>query len=294
VSVPRFELLAVPDRDLLGEGPWWDLETGFLHWVDIEGRRIRRARLDGTGEVQLATSTEVGFVVPTTHGSLLSGLRDGLFEIDPVTGAATSVFPADYDAGSHRINDGKTDRRGRVWFGTKHDPELAASSAFYRYDADGVERVFDGFITSNGLGWSPDDTVMYHTDTLRRTIFAYDFDAERGVLSGRRVFAEDPDTYVPDGLTVDSEGFLWAAKWDGGLVVRYAPDGSVADRLEMPVSRPTSCMFVGDSLDTLAVTSAAAPERDEPLAGSVFLIDAGVSGLPERRAEVPGAKTPHR
>lgn len=287
MSTPRFELLAVPDRDLLGEGPWWDVETGFLHWVDIEGRRIRRARLDGSGEEQLSTATEVGFVVPTTRGSLLAGLRDGLYEIDSATGAASIAFQADYDSGSHRINDGKTDRRGRVWFGTKHDPETAASSSFYRYDTDGVERLFDGFITSNGLGWSPDDQVMYHTDTLRRTIFAYDFEPERGVLSGRRIFAEDPGTYVPDGLTVDGEGFVWAAKWDGGLVVRYAPDGSVAQRLEMPVSRPTSCMFVGDGLDTLAVTSAAAPGRDEVLAGSVFLIDVGVSGLPERRAAMP-------
>ncbi len=291
MTAPRFELLPVHDRDLLGEGPWWDVQTRFLHWVDIEGRRVRRVRLDGTGEVQLGTTSEVGFAVPTVRGSLLAGLRDGLHELDATTGAARLVFPADYDTGSHRINDGKTDRRGRVWFGTKHDPETAATSSFYRFDGDGdgVQRVLDGIITSNGLGWSPDDAVMYHTDSLVRTIFAYDFDAERGGLSGRRVFAEDPGTCVPDGLTVDAEGFVWAAKWDGGVVVRYAPDGSVAARLELPVCRPTSCMFVGDRLDTLAVTSAVSPGRDEPLAGSVFLIDVGVLGLPERRADVPAA-----
>ena len=280
-----FDILSVEARDVLGEGPWWSVADQTLTWVDIRGQRVRRAALNGSGERAWPTPSEVGFAVPNEEGLLLLGLRDGLYWLDPVTGNLAINTLVGVGRTDHRINDGKSDRRGRLWFGSMHDAETDATSCLYRYDEIGVTQVLGGITTSNGLGWSPDNTVLYHTDSIARRIMSYQFDVESGEFSGGRVFAEDPVGYVPDGLTVDADGFVWGAKWNGGKVVRYAPDGTPVLELTLPIARPTSCMFVGPDLGTLAVTSAAGGNTDaegERLAGSVFLLDVDAQGLPER------------
>jgi sugar lactone lactonase YvrE len=144
-----------------------------------------------------------------------------------------------------------------------------------------------GFICSNGLGWSPDDRTMYFTDSMVRTIWAYEFDLPTGALGARRVFAKLADNDgVPDGLTVDSEGFVWSAIWDGWRVIRYAPDGSIDREVSMPVQRPSSCMFGGPDLKTLYITSACvelgwSALAKGPLAGALFALECDVAGLPE-------------
>ncbi|MCL2317163.1 MAG: SMP-30/gluconolactonase/LRE family protein [Actinomycetia bacterium] len=277
-----YDLLDLDDRDRLGEGPWWHEAQQRLYWVDITGRRVRAANLDGTGAQEWATPSEVGFVVPDEAGRLVCGLRGGLGVLDPATGALQQGVVVEHRS-DHRLNDGKTDRAGRLWFGSMHDPETDPTSRFYRVDAAGVQVVFDDIITSNGLGWSPDNRTMYYTDSKTWQILSLDFDPDTGVLRNPRVFAEDPQgQYVPDGLTVDAEGCVWGAKWQGHRVVRYAPDGRLLLDLRFPVSRMTSCMFAGPRLDVLVVTSARGPEDDEPLAGRVFLVDPGTHGLGER------------
>jgi len=161
-------------------------------------------------------------------------------------------------------------------------------SGFYRYDQTGVKWQFGEVTTSNGLGWSPNGRIFYYTDSLARTIWTFDFDPDAGVLSNRQVFSCDPVGYVPDGLTVDVDGAVWAAKWDGNKVVRYRPDGTVDFELMFPVRRPTSTMFVGADLSTLAVTSANLDRTADgaALAGAVFLIPTQTFGLPEARAVV--------
>jgi len=281
VEDASFELLDNDDRDSLGEGPWWSAAEQRLYWVDILGRRVRRSDLDAHDVEQWATPSEVGFVVPDVAGQLVVGLRHGLARLDPATAAVEPGVQVD-ERTDRRINDGKTDRAGRVWFGSMHDPETDPTSRFYRLDASGCHVIFDDVITSNGLGWSPDDKVMYYTDSKTWQIRAFDFDAGTGELSSPRVFASDPrGEYVPDGLTVDAEGCVWGAKWGGSRVVRYAPDGRVLRDLRFPVQRMTSAMFGGPDLSTLIVTSARGPADDEPLAGRVFLIDAGVKGMAE-------------
>lgn len=281
-----FEILAV-SRDVLGEGPWWSVADQTLTWVDIRGHRVRRSDLAAAGEAEWHTPSDVGFAVPGASGQILLGLRGGLFWLNPKSGTIYLDTELPELGADHRLNDGKTDRFGRVWFGSMHDAETEATACLYRYDRSGVQTILPGITTSNGLGWSPDDSVMYHTDSMARRIMSYEFDAESGRISGGRVFAEDPAGYVPDGLTVDAEGFLWSAKWDGGKIVRYAPDGRLVLELEFPVLRPTSCMFVGPDLRTLAITSAFSDRDDTAgmrLAGSVFLLDVGVQGLPEHPA----------
>ena len=142
-------------------------------------------------------------------------------------------------------------------------------------------------ILSNGLGWSPDNRTMYFTDFGRRVIYAYDFDAETGAISKRRPFIEIPrDAGFPDGMTIDAEGCLWVAHWDGWRVTRYGPDGKPRQTIRMPVKRPTSCTFGGPDLSILYVTSARMGLTEEelaaaPLSGSVFAIRTGTVGLAE-------------
>lgn len=279
-----YDVLPTANRAVLGEGPWWSVSDQTLTWVDIPARSVHRSRLDGSRAEQWETPEDVGFAVPNTDGLLLIGLRSGLHWLDPRTGSIWLDESIEQERFDHRINDGKTDRAGCVWFGTMHDAETQATGALYRADSRGTNRVLDGITTSNGLGWSPDGTVMYHTDSMTHSIRAYPFDTAAGVLGAGAIFAVDPPGYVPDGLTVDANGFVWSAKWNGGVVVRYAPDGRVDRELRLPVSRPTSCMFVGSDLRTLAVTSARPDvnsQEGEPLAGSVFLMDVGVAGIPE-------------
>jgi sugar lactone lactonase YvrE len=277
-------------RCLLGEGPWWSAKEDRLYWVDITGRRVHRAALDGAAYRSWEMPSDVGFVVPHRDGGAVVGLRDGLHHLDLETGETRLLLPLEQDRPDQRFNDGKCDPQGRLWFGSMGDDCAEPVGALYRYDGgSGSTRVLGGVLTSNGLGWSPDGTRMYYTDSPRKRIDRLDFDAGTGTVSARRPFAATWGEGLPDGLAVDSEGFVWSAMWDGACVVRYAPDGSVDRTVPMPVARPTSCMFAGPDLSTLVITSAVdgpsvLSERPD-LGGATFLVDVEVPGL----AEVPFA-----
>lgn len=280
--VDRFEILpGSTRRDVLGEGPSWSPSEGLLYSIDALGRRIRWSRLDGAGAGTMETPSEVGFVVPADDGSLVVGLRDGIYRADRRAGLIEKLVNADFDVADHRINDGKVDRAGRLWYGTMHLAETRPSGHLYRYQSGVQRRMHDDVTVSNGIGWSPDDTVMYYADSGTGRITAFDFDLSTGRIDRPRSFLDDP-SLISDGLTVDAEGCAWAAKWNGGRVVRYDPDGVEMSTWALPVSRTTSCAFAGADLDVLVVTSAAYQREDEPLAGSIFLLRPGVRGIPER------------
>jgi len=157
-----------------------------------------------------------------------------------------------------RFNDGRCDRRGRFWVGSLHEARLPETASLYRFDPDGRHtEMVAGVTVSNGIAWSLDNRVMYFADSWTRTIFSFDFDLDSGTVHNRRVFVQLPEgAGVPDGATVDAEGFLWSATFDGGCVIRYAPDGSTDRVIKMPVQRPTSCAFGGENFSILYVTSA--------------------------------------
>jgi L-arabinonolactonase len=232
----------------------------------------------------------IGSLALRESGGVLVALRSGLHLLDLESGALTLVCAPEPERPDNRLNDGRCDRRGRFWVGSMQDRERGSTGALYRIDPDHRgHRVQDGITVPNGLGWSPDGRVMYFTDTPSRTIHAYDFDADAGVPGRRRVFAHVPDDAgYPDGATVDAEGYLWSAHWDGWRVTRYAPDGRVDRVLKLPVQRPTCCAFGGDGLDVLYITSAAAGLGPQalthgPLAGGLFAVEVGGRGLPEPR-----------
>lgn len=274
----------------LGEVPVWDVAEAALYWVDIEAGLLQR--LDPRdGAVRRWTLPErVCAVAPRQRGGLLLALASGFAFFDPETGTLDRLAAPEAHLPTNRMNDGKCDRRGRFWAGTMNDGLRGSTGALYRLDPDlACHRMERGIGISNSLAWSPDDRVFYFADSLRRTIFAYDFDVDAGRIANRRIFtdcADQPGT--PDGSTVDAEGYLWNAQWDGWRLVRYAPDGRVDRVVPLPVQKPTSCMFGGADLATLYVTSAvwdlSSAERErQPLAGGLLALDVGVRGLPETR-----------
>ncbi len=268
----------------LGEGPVWCAGEGVLYWVDIDLGRIHRYDpVTGTDEF-LEAGEPVGAVVPTRSGGLAVAARSGFGLIDGWPQPPRALTGVEADRPETRMNDGACDTHGRFWAGTMHADEEPGHGALYRLDPDGtVTRMVEGVSISNGIGWSPDDTVMYYVDTPSRGVDAFDFDAARGDLSGRRrLFDIEPADGWPDGLVVDAEGCLWIGLWDGWAVRRYDPDGTLIGVVDVPCARVTKCAFGGPELDELFITTASPemPSADEPHAGGLFRVSPGMRGLP--------------
>jgi L-arabinonolactonase len=279
-----------PADAVLGESAVWDVTEQALYWVDIKGRLVHRFDPRHERDAQWPVAEDVGSLAVRASGGLILALRSGFHFLDPTTGRTTLVAAPEPDRAENRFNDGKTDRQGRFWAGSMHDPETQPTGALYRLDADlACRRLIDGVVVSNALCWSPDSRTMYHADTCARRVWAWDFDPDRGEVANRRTFVQVPDDEgAPDGATVDVEGFVWIAHWNGWRVTRYDPAGRVARVVRLPVQRPTCPAFGGANLDVLYVTSASiglsADERaQQPWAGSLLALDPGVRGLPEAR-----------
>ena len=222
----------VPAGAVLGEGALWDVGEQALYWVDIKGRRVHRYDPRGDHDQQWPVAEDVGSLAVRSGGGLLLALRSGFHFFDPQTGRTTPAAEPEPERVENRFNDGKTDRQGRFWAGSMHNPETRPTGGLYRLDADlSCRRLIDGIVVSNALCWSPDGRTMYHTDTPTRIVSAWDFDPVSGDIANRRTFVRVPDGEgYPDGATVDADGFVWIAHWDGWRVTRYDPTGRVARR----------------------------------------------------------------
>ncbi len=281
-------VLAVPA--LLGESPVWCQRDKVLYWVDIKQPAVHRFN-PATGDTQSWPMPEdVGSIGLRESGGAVAALRSGFATLDFCTGSVQELAGVSLQGPDMRFNDGRCDRRGRFWAGTLHENRLPGTASLYRLDPDGqCSRMIDGLTVSNGLAWSLDNRAMYFADSWTKTIFQCDFDLDTGTPHNQRIFAEIPaGAGVPDGATVDVEGFLWSANFDGGCITRYAPDGTVDRVIPMPVPRPTSCAFGAEDFSILYVTSASINLTDEqraaaPLAGGLFAVETGVKGLAEPR-----------
>ena len=275
----------LPVGNKLGECPLWHREEQVLYWVDIEQESFHSFNPESGEKETNQVGQPIGCLAFRAEGGLIFALRDGIGFWNPETQSTEIIANPEAGRKNARFNDGKVDRKGRLWAGTIGED---ANSSLYRFDPDGsVHTMETGITISNGIGWSPDDKTMYYTDSARRVIYTYDFDLSSGEIANRRKFVQVPVTEgFPDGLTVDSEGFIWSAQWDGWRVTRYDPDGKVERVINMPVQRPTSCTFGGEDLSRLYITSAwtglaEADRREQPLAGDLFLIQTEFTGQPE-------------
>ena len=264
-----------------GEGPVWWPDGSGLRWVDMLAGDVLSLAADGT--VGRAHVGDVAAAVrPRQGGGAVIAVERG-FALQDADGTLTALDAVWSDEGI-RMNEGGCDPDGRFWCGSMAYDQSPGAASMYRFDPDGsVRRVFGDVTVSNGLEWSPDGALAYYADTATHRIDVFDYDRDAG-LTGRRPFVVLGEDGNPDGLTVDAEGGIWVALHGSGAVHRYDAAGRLDAVVEVPTPQVTACTLGGPRLDQLFVTTSRegmGPD-DDPLAGALFRVDAGVRGRPVR------------
>ena len=270
----------------LGEAPVWSREEKRLYWVDILHPAIYRLDPETGLNETCNPGKLVSAVLPASDGRLVAATQDGLELLDFTSGRMLPFANPEMELQDNRLNDAKIGPGGAIWVGSMRLDASKPTGGLFRVTANGaVARKDSGLTVSNGLAWSPDETTFYFVDTVPGYIYAYDFEPGKGILTNKRIFASiSEQDGRPDGLTVDAQGGVWCAIWDGWCLHRYTPDGRLDQVIDMPIPRPTSLTFGGDDLGTLFVTSArtrlpASTLSEAPLSGGVFSFRPGVTGL---------------
>ncbi|MDT7844571.1 SMP-30/gluconolactonase/LRE family protein [Streptomyces justiciae] len=269
--------VAVRAEATLGEGPTWDAATGRLLWLDILGARLHTYDPATGHRTVRVTDQHVGAAKPRANGGLVLNLRDGVALLDPDD---TFRWLHHEPVPGRRANDAAIAPDGSLWAGTMRYDEAPGGGTLTRFTPDGTaETVLDDVAVSNGTGWSPDGRLMYYIDSPTRRVDV--FDHEAGKVSNRRPFAEIEDgAGFPDGLTVDADGCVWVALWDGGAVRRYTPAGDLDRVITLPTPRVTACAFGGADLTDLYITTARVGlESPHPVAGSLLVVPGAGKGL---------------
>lgn len=292
----------------LGEGPLWREAEQALYLVDIKGRRLHRWQQADGARASWGLSEMTGWVLPCAHDAgLLAGLQSGIAYLEFASAETQATPGAPVSRGARpgpalnvrwlhrlhapgsrlRLNDARADRFGNVWFGTMdHVQEGNPVGELFRLDVDGkIERFDTGYGVTNGPAFSPDGRTLYHTDSARRIVYAFDLD-QAGTPHNKRVWRQfDAADGYPDGMAIDTAGCLWIAFWDGARIARFSPAGQLLANVPMPVLRPTSLAFGGADFRTLFITSARTPAGVD-LHGAEALMQGGLFRL---RVDVAGA-----
>ncbi|MFF8398531.1 SMP-30/gluconolactonase/LRE family protein [Streptomyces sp. NPDC016172] len=269
--------VAVRAEAELGEGPTWDAAAGRLLWIDILGSRLHTYDPATGRRTVRRTEQHIGAVKPRAGGGLVLNLRDGVGLLDPDGGFRWLHHEP---VPGRRANDAAVAPDGALWAGTMRYDEAPGGGTLSRVTGEGtVDVVLDDVAVSNGTGWSPDGRLMYYIDTPTRRVDV--FDHADGRISGRRTLAGiEEGAGFPDGLTVDAEGCVWVALWQGSAVRRYTPGGELDRVIELPVPLVTACAFGGPDLTDLYVTTARTGLTDPPaLAGALFVVPGAGKGL---------------
>lgn len=278
-------------HDILGESPVWSVPEQVLYWVDIRAPALRR--LDGrSGEIRsFAMPALVGAVMLDAQpGFVVVGLTDGLYRFELATGDLTPLLKRDHGNGNIRLNDSRAHISGRIVYSTMWDYGARRAGGIFLAGSDSGDAftsmpLLTDMTVPNAICFSPDGKTLYFADSAEGSIRSAHFTGNR-IEREALLAPADAAPGKPDGATVDSEGFLWNARYGGGCLARFAPDGRLDRLVELPITQPTSCAFGGPDLRTLFVTSASqklsdGQRADEPLAGCLLALDVGVAGLGE-------------
>jgi sugar lactone lactonase YvrE len=278
---------------LVGECPLWHADEACLYWVDINGFKVHRLHPATGAHRAWRMPSEPSALAIHAGGGLVVATREGMVHLDIDSDAIGAMVSAPYDTAIVRFNDGKVDPAGRFWIGTIYEPRTEAAAQMYCLDKGDLKLVWSGGMTvSNGLGFSPDQRTLYHSDTTSHRIDCYDYDVATGAVSNARNFqrfsTDKANNYGgrPDGAAVDSEGAYWCAMFEGARLLRFAPSGELLQEIALPLRCPTMLAFGGDDLRTLYVTSAShgrsEAEREQyPLTGCVLAVQVDVAGRAE-------------
>lgn len=278
--------LVLDARAVLGEGPCWNEQEKALYWVDIIGKKF--GRLDpATGHNEdFLIGEYVGAVVCAGQDEVVLATQSGFQTYHMKQRQLSPIVDPESHLSENRFNDGKCDSRGRFWAGTMEIIGKEAKGSLYVLDTDrSCRKVFDGVGVSNGIAWSLDETEMYYIDSMKKLVHAFDYDVERGEISNPRTLIDFAgEQGFPDGMTIDEEGMLWIAHWDGWQVSRWNPQtGEKLESIPVPAAKATSCIFGGEELDILYITTARKDVQEnqageQPHAGGIFAVQPGVKG----------------
>jgi sugar lactone lactonase YvrE len=286
----RIDALSAPPNRL-GECPLWCWRSQRLWWVDVlAGELWSHDPKTGACQLHPVKARRLGAIALRAVGGLILACDDGLYAYDPGSGAQSFLLDPERGREGHRKNDGRVDSAGAFWIGTLREADYAPVGAIYRVtNGPTAVRKFAELAIPNGLAFDPARERMYFADTRAFTIWVCALDPQTGELGERQIFARTAAPARPDGSCVDAEGHVWNAEYAGGSVVRYAPDGRIAQRIALPVSHPTCCCLGGERLDTLYITSASEPlsaqdRHAEPLAGRMLVMSVETIGRAEFEA----------
>jgi len=265
-----------------GEGPLWHPTEQRLYWTDIPAGKLFRYDPKTGHHEQFYSGEVVGGFTFQDDGALLLFMAQGSVKIwrDGALETIVEEIPEERDS---RFNDVFADPAGRVYCGTMGT--ATRKGRLYRLDPDRTLTVMlEGIGVSNGMGLTLDRKQMYYTDSLARQIYLFDYDQATGALSNQRVFADcNDEPSLPDGMTVDAQGNVWSARWDGYCLVQYAPDGAELQRIQFPAKKVSSVIFGGPDYKDMYVTTAGGNDKTEngATAGALYRLRLGIQGLPE-------------
>lgn len=276
------------EPDLVGESPMWHPVEQRLYWCDTRGKALRRLEADGSVR-SWPMPNNIGSYVFRRSGGVVAALKQGFSEVDLTSGEVSLIVHPEPHLPENRLNDGRCDRRGRFWCGSRDPGDTHPGGSLFRLDADFSHRTMDsGFIVSNGMAFSPDDKTMMFGDSRGETVWRYDLDIDSGDIHNKQVYLSTRDLpWRIDGATFDSEGYYWCALISDSSIARFDPLGRLDRIVRLPVTHPTMCNFGGPDLDVLYVTSgsvflSAAQRAQQPLAGALFAVHGlGVRGVAE-------------
>lgn len=277
-----------------GEGPTWDDRAQALFHVDIPARTVYRIDAASRTTQKWVFPSEVGSIGLADSGRLVVAVRHAVGLFDTADGKWTALAQIEPErVRTTRTNDGKVGPDGAFWVGTMDDRDDVPKEpigALYRVTADGkIEKKIEGVVISNGLAWSPDGRTMYHTDARAGWIDRWDFDPASGKIGGRkRIATMDNEGGRPDGGAADADGNYWSAGVSAHCLNKFAPDGKLLDKVQVPVAAPTMPCFGGADMRTLYVTSLRVGRTPEslaqyPLTGVTVFARAPVAGAPVTR-----------
>jgi sugar lactone lactonase YvrE len=282
-----YELQLIDDAlATLGEGPCWDAVSQLLYWVDIVEKRVYVYDPAQQTKRMIQLELSPGTIVPRKSGGVALAMDRGFYALDLETEQLTLLADIPTEPAGNRFNDGKCDAAGRFWAGTMPLAGSLPDGSLYSLEQDHkVRHHLGGIYCSNGIAWNADNTVMYYIDSLTRQVEAFDFNLETGEIGNRRSVIRIPEGEgLPDGMTIDSDGMLWVAQWDGHKVSRWDPhSGERLEEIPLPAARVTSCTFGGEQLDELYITTARNGLSEDalaetPHAGGLFKIKTNVRG----------------
>jgi xylono-1,5-lactonase len=274
-------VIARDTHDILGEGPLWSARDNAVYWVDILAPALHRLSLDTHVVHSWPMPEKIGWVIERqTAPGFIAGFQSGFAALTLEPFAIVPIANPEPHLPDNRMNDAKADAQGCIWAGTMDVGARLKTGSFYRLDINRqVTRVDQDYTIANGPTFSLDQRHIYHTDSARGLVYRFRIEDD-GTLSDKKIFITFEAAWgKPDGMTTDAEGCLWIAHWGTGRVSRFDGDGKMMRSLHLPASQITSCVFAGDALDRMFVTSAADGLPHEAHAGALFEVDPGVCGL---------------